>query len=186
MKIDFLLRIEASAFEKFKGLVDLCPQVEMVCEGCCADPRTAADKCMACAKVVTPQAGCDTVMPQHFPLNRSEAEGRQWYDFLKKEHFIGADADEGSWLYLLGFTATAPAVLRPIEWLKTLETARMMICKIHGNLIESKQLSKAEMKMLAAACFNKRGEPLSLSKPRKEISVDADLIENFFPTLSDL
>ena len=56
MKIDFRLRIEASAFEKFKGLVDLCPQVEMVCEGCNADPRTAADQCMVCAKVVRPAA----------------------------------------------------------------------------------------------------------------------------------
>ena len=86
MKIDFRLRIEASAFEKFKGLVDLCPQVEMVCEGCNADLRTAADKCMACAKVVTPQAGASArVVPEALRtpeasalLNKAVAAG--WLD----------------------------------------------------------------------------------------------------------
>ena len=61
-----------------------------------------------------------------------------------------------------------------------------MLTKIHGNLLESKQLSVVRMNELASKCFTKQGEPLKLAKPKKELSADADEIANFLPTISDL
>ena len=53
-------------------------------------------------------------------------------------------------------------------------------------LISAKTITKARIKELAAQCFIKQGEPLKLAKPKKELSGDADAIENFLPTFSDL
>jgi hypothetical protein len=73
-----------------------------------------------------------------------------------------------------------------VEWMKTLETARMMLYKVFADMIDAKVITKAQIKVLAAQCFTKQGEPLHLAKPKKEISVDADAMENFLPTFSDL
>ena len=81
----------------------------------------------------------------------------------------------------MGFTSSQPAEVKPIAWLRTVETARMMLTKIHGNLLESKQLTVVRMNELASLCFTKKGEPLKLAKPRKEDSMDADAIEQFLP-----
>jgi len=56
-----------------------------------------------------------------------------------------------------------------------------MLTRIHGNLLESKQLTVVRMNELASKCFTKQGEPLKLAKPRKEDSMDADAIEQFLP-----
>jgi len=122
----------------------------------------------------------------HFPLNKSEEEGRQWFEFLVKGGFIADDTALGCWQYYMGFSVEQPEELRPIAWLKTVETARMMIRKVHSNLIDAKKLSVVKMEELASKCFTKQGEPLKLAKPKKEISADADEIENFLPTISDL
>ena len=122
----------------------------------------------------------------HFPQNHNEAVGKQWFDFLIAKGFIERDSELDSWLYLMGFSSSQPSEVKPIAWLKTVETARMMIRKVHGNLIEAKVLSIVKMDELASLCFTKQGEPLKLSKPRKEISADADEIANFLPTSSDL
>ena len=122
----------------------------------------------------------------HFPQNHNEAVGKQWFDFLISKGFIERDSELDSWLYLMGFSSSQPSEVKPIAWLKTVETARMMIRKVHGNLIEAKVLSIVKMGELASQCFTKQGEPLKLSKPRKEISADADEIANFLPTTSDL
>ena len=115
-----------------------------------------------------------------------EEEGRQWFEFLVKGGFIAEDTALGCWQYYMGFSVEQPEELRPIAWLKTVETARMMIRKVHGNLIDAKKLSVVKMEELASKCFTKQGEPLKLAKPRKEFSADADEIENFLPTISDL
>ena len=96
------------------------------------------------------------------------------------------DSELDSWLYQLGFSTSQPAEVKPIAWLRTVETARLMLTKIHGNLLESKQLSVVRMNELASKCFTKQGEPLKLAKPKKELSADADEIANFLPTISDL
>lgn len=121
----------------------------------------------------------------HFPLNKSEEEGRQWYDFLVNKGFIANDTEQSCWLYMMGFSNTLPSEVKPIVWLKTVETAQLMIRKVHGNLLDTKQLTIARMTELASQCFTKQGAPLKLSKPRKENSQDADDIEKFLPTFSD-
>lgn len=121
----------------------------------------------------------------HFPVNGNEAVGRQWFEFLIRKGFIAPDTEISCWQYYMGFSVEQPEDLRPIAWLKTVETARMMIRKVHGNLIDSKKLSVVKMEELASKCFTKQGEPLKLAKPKKEISIDADDIENFLPTISD-
>ena len=92
----------------------------------------------------------------------------------------------GFFLYLYNLFALLQTKVKPIAWLRTVETARMMLTKIHGNLLESKQLTVVRMNELASKCFTKQGEPLKLAKPKKEFSADADEIENFLPTISDL
>lgn len=122
----------------------------------------------------------------HFPLNNNKEEGRQWFDYLVGKGFIANDTELACWLYLMGFSSTQPTQIKPIAWLKTVETAQMMIRKVHGNLLNTKQLTVSRMYELASQCFTKQGEPLRLSKPKKEYSQDADDIENFVPTVSDL
>ena len=109
----------------------------------------------------------------HFPQNIAKG-------------FIERDSELDCWLYLMGFSSSQPTEVKPIAWLKTVETARMMLRKVHGNLIDAKKLSVVKMEELASQCFIKQGEPLKLAKPKKEISADADEIENFLPTISDL
>lgn len=128
---------------------------------------------------------CGTQAP-HFPANHNEQLGKQWFDMLIANGFIDRSSKLDCWLYQMGFSTTMPSEVRPIAWLKTVETARLMLTKVHGNLIESKELKVARMNELAALCFTKQGEPLKLAKPRKEYSQDADIIENFVPTVSDL
>ncbi len=122
----------------------------------------------------------------HFPQNSDERIGKQWFDFLIKRGFIAADTEISCWQYVMGFSTNQPSEIRPIEWIKTKETARMMISKVNEHLLETKQMTQVRMNELTAQCFTQKGEPLKLAKPRKETSIDADDIENFVPTISDL
>ena len=82
----------------------------------------------------------DDGQSQHFPLNRNEEEGRRWFEFLARRGFISNDTEIECWQYYMGFSAKRPDGLKPIVWLKTVETARMMIRKVHENLIEAGEL----------------------------------------------
>ncbi|MCR5315670.1 MAG: hypothetical protein K6E52_07235 [Bacteroidaceae bacterium] len=124
--------------------------------------------------------------PAHFPQNHSEAIGKQWFDMLVANGFIERDSELENWLYLMGFSSLQPNEVVPITWLKTKETARMMVTKIHSNLLDTNILTVGMIGKLTSQCFIYKGAPLELSKPKKENSVDADLIENFLPTISDL
>ena len=79
-----------------------------------------------------------------------------------------------------------PSEVRPIEWMKTVETARMMLCKVFADMIEAKTITKARIRELASQCFTKQGEPLRLAKPKAENTWDAKAIADFLPTVSDL
>ncbi|MBR4899095.1 MAG: hypothetical protein IKZ48_09945 [Prevotella sp.] len=138
------------------------------------------------AKVVYQEQGGTVRDVPHFPLHHNEQEGKQWFMFLVEKGFITPDTELSCWLFLMGFSTSQPSEVRPIEWLKTLETARMMLYKVFADMIGAKTITKARIKELAAQCFTKQGEPLHLAKPKKEISVDADAMENFLPTISDL
>lgn len=122
----------------------------------------------------------------HFPVNNNEVIGKQWFDFLIHRGFIAPDTEMACWLYLMGFSTNQPTDIKPIEWMKTVETARLMLVKVNSEVLEKKQMTMVRMSELAAQCFTKQGQSLKLSKPRKELSADADAIENFAPTISDL
>ena len=59
----------------------------------------------------------------HFPHNHNEAVGKQWFDFLITKGFIERDSELDSWLYQMGFSTSQPAEVKPIAWLRTVETA---------------------------------------------------------------
>ena len=122
----------------------------------------------------------------HFPQNHNEAVGKQWFDMLVANGFIERNSELDNWLYLMGFSSAMPTEVMPIVWLKTKETARLMLTRVHGNLLETKELTVGMMGKLTAQCFTYKGAPLELSKPKKEYSADVDLIEKFLPTISDL
>jgi len=138
------------------------------------------------AKVVYKEQGGTMRDVPHFPLHHNEQVGRQWFVFLVEKGFITPDTELSCWLFLMGFSTAQPSEVRPIEWMKTLETARMMLNKVFADMIDAKKINKARIKELASLCFIKQGQPLKLAKPKKEISGDADAIENFLPTFSDL
>lgn len=124
--------------------------------------------------------------PTHFPQNHDEAFGKQWFDMLVANGFIDRNSELDNWLYLMGFSSNLPAEVVPIEWLKTKETARLMITRVHANLLATKELTVGTIGKLTTQCFTHKGAPLELAKPKKEYSADYDLIENFLPTNSDL
>ena len=70
--------------------------------------------------------------------------------------------------------------------LTTIETARLMITRVHANLLATKELTVGTIGKLTTQCFTHKGAPLELAKLKKEYSADVDLIEKFLPTISDL
>ena len=44
---EIVLRIEDSAFDKFMGFVQLCPLVEVICDGDCVETRDEIDQSFA-------------------------------------------------------------------------------------------------------------------------------------------
>ena len=122
---------------------------------------------------------------RHFPLTGREDEGRQWYEFLMERGFIDGETTLADWLFLMGFSTACPDEVKPIAWLKTVETARLMLRRVYSQLIADRRLTVARMEELAAQCFTKQGVPLRLAKPKREYSQDVDDIERFLPTAAD-
>ena len=122
---------------------------------------------------------------RHFPLTGREDEGRQWYEFLMERGFIDGETTLADWLFLMGFSTACPDEVKPIAWLKTVETARLMLRRVYSQLIADRRLTVARMEELAAQCFTKQGVPLRLAKPKREYSQDVDDIERFLPTAPD-
>lgn len=102
----------------------------------------------------------------HFPLHKNKQAGQQWFKFLVEKGFVMPDTGLNCWLFLMVFSTAQPSEVKPIEWMKTVETARMMLYKVFGDMIEAKQITKARIKELASQCFTKQGEPLRLAKPK--------------------
>ena len=120
------------------------------------------------------------VQAAHFPLNKSEEDGRRLYELLIREQFIARDTEMDCWLYRMGFSVRQPAEVKPIAWLKNVQLAQEMLRGVHGNLLLSKELSVSGMNELAEQCFTKDGKPLKLAKFKAEVSWDSDILKNFF------
>ena len=67
-----------------------------------------------------------------------------------------------------------------------IEDLQRQLLEARNQHMETERLTVVRMNELASKCFTKQGEPLKLAKPRREYSADADVIENFLPTISDL
>ena len=148
--------------------------------------RAAAGGCDAAGRQVSGDcAGGAGADGRHFPLTGREDEGRQWYAFLLEHGFIGDETSLAEWLFLMGFTTACPDEVKPIVWLKTVETARVMLRRLFAPLIDGRRLTVARMGELASQCFTKQGVPLRLAKAKKEYSQDVAAIEDFLPTSSD-
>ena len=75
--------------------------------------------------------------------------------------------------------------LRP-QHQQEIDDLQRQLLEARNQHLETEQLTVVRMNELASKCFTKQGEPLKLAKPRREYSADADEIENFLPTISDL
>ena len=67
-----------------------------------------------------------------------------------------------------------------------IDDLQRQLLEARNQHLETERLTVVRMNELASKCFTKQGEPLKLAKPRREYSADADEIENFLPTISDL
>ena len=67
-----------------------------------------------------------------------------------------------------------------------IDDLQRQLLEARNQHLETEQLTVVRMNELASKCFTKQGEPLKLSKPKKEYSADADERQNFLPTISDL
>ena len=54
--------------------------------------------------------------------------------------------------------------------LTTIETARLMITRVHANLLATKELTVGTIGKLTTQCFTHKGAPLELAKPKKDKS----------------
>ena len=103
-----------------------------------------------------------TVAP-HFPLNKTEEEGQRLYELLIREHFMARDTEMDCWLFTMGYSKQQPAQWKPIQWLKNVQLAQELLRGIHGNLLETKELTVQGMTELAEQCFVKDGKVRSIS-----------------------
>lgn len=121
----------------------------------------------------------------HFPLCRNEEEGRVHYEGLVRCGFIARGTEVDCWLYSMGYSANPPASQKPIEWLKNKQLAREMLQLVFAPLIESKELTTAQIEGLTESVFVKQGEPLKLAKPKPEPSLDSDKLKEIIRPKSD-
>ena len=119
------------------------------------------------------------------PAKLSRTQAEKLFEFLKQHMFLGADASLDSWLQVMGCQMAQQ--WEPVCWQKTKETLRLLLTRIYAEDLERKAFKHKDLVKMVSHCFvDSKGAPLELSKPKKENSVDADLIENFLPTISDL
>lgn len=117
----------------------------------------------------------------HFPLTNNEEMGKRLYELLLKEKYIESDTSLSCWLFTMGYSNAQPAGMKPIVWCKTKEAAQVMLRGAFADMLQRKELTVSRMMQLTELCFTTQdGKPLKLAKPKKELSRDIDLLENFF------
>ena len=96
---------------------------------------------------------------RHFPLAGREDVGRQWYEFLLERGFIDGATPLADWLFLMGFSTACPPGVKPIAWLKTVETARLMLRRVYGPLIADRRLTVAAWRSWRRSASPRRACP---------------------------
>lgn len=121
----------------------------------------------------------------HFPLCRNEEEGRLHFEGLVRGGFIARTTEVDCWLYAMGYSANPPANPKPIVWMKNKQLAREMLQMVFAPLIETKELTVAQIEGLTESVFVKQDEPLKLAKPKPEPSLDSDLLKEIIRPKTD-
>ena len=84
------------------------------------------------------------------------------------------------WPFTMGDSKQQPAQKKQLPRLKNVQLAQELLRGIHGNLLETKELTVQGMTELAEQCFVKDGKPMKLAKFKAEQSWDSDMLQNFF------
>ena len=117
----------------------------------------------------------------HYPLQGTEAIGREVMRRLVEGGFIAPATAEADWLFLMGYSAVRPATPQPITWLKSKQLAREMLFLRCRPLLDGNCLTPSAITGLAPRCFVREdGKPLELSKNRPEPSADSDRLKEIF------
>lgn len=122
----------------------------------------------------------------HMPLNgRSEAYGRELCRLLVLEGFLAADTDMDSWLYVMGFPVSQPKTIKPIEWLKNQQLARIMFKTVAGDMMKTTRIS-AKYSNIIEASFVHKNKKLNAKSWKNEPGLDDKPLMDIFRQISDL
>lgn len=145
--------------------------------------KIMGDKIITRQPVEKPEATNDSensATTAQFPPILSSDQAVLLYQFLTKEKLVGNTSLLDA-LYILGCTSNIPDQIKPIQWLGTKQNLRQVLTGAYRPTPEGQPIRMADIERLAPLCFtDKNGQPLTLAKPKKEISSISDTIENFF------
>ena len=119
----------------------------------------------------------------HFPECRDVSQGEKLYRMLKDKQFVDESTERLNFLYQMGCTEERPMDVLPIKWLKNKQLLREML---EGWLqpIFNNSFTKAMMERICPHVFiNKKGEKLSLSKNKSQLSWESSEMEEFFQNI---
>ena len=116
----------------------------------------------------------------HFPLDGTEAQGREVFQKLIDKKFIAPDSDEESFLFVMGYKAVINGEVKQIVWLKTKQLAREFVTMKNQKAIDSKQLKMGTLVEMTEKLFLKDGEPLKLAKNKSVESYELDELKEIF------
>ena len=107
--------------------------------------------------VVYHQHAAPKVERIHFPLDGTEAQGREVFQKLIDKKFIAPDSDEESFLFVMGYKAEINGEVKQIVWLSTKQMAREFVTMKNQKAINSKQLKMGMLEEMTEKLFVKDG-----------------------------
>ena len=123
---------------------------------------------------------------KHMPACFGYDKGIGLLRFLKEKGFVERSADPASFLYFMGCLPLEPELLKPIGWMKSKQLLREMLEQAFAEHIDNGVMRKVELEQLTPCCFiDKTGCKIELSKNKREMSLDSDMLVVFFATFSD-
>ena len=130
--------------------------------------------------VVYHQHAAPKVERIHFPLDGTEAQGREVFQKLIDKKFIAPDSDEESFLFVMGYKAEINGEVKQIVWLSTKQMAREFVTMKNQKAINSKQLKMETLKEMTEKLFVKDGKPLKLANNKSVESLELDELKEIF------
>lgn len=112
------------------------------------------------------------------PTQRPRTFAIEALNQLKAEKLIDNDTSENTWLYIFGYDV--PDTQSKIKWLGTIENLRLFLALWYKEELKHKAFTFKSIHNHVPFCFEKKGKPMHLSKPRAENTGRTDFIENIF------